>query len=319
MQKLSIIVPIYNVESELLRCLESIRNQDYPCVEVILIDDGSTDKSGEIAKKFAVANKNFKYVLKQNGGLSDARNFGMRFITGDLLMFVDSDDCLEGNSLEKLVSIFLKSNVQILIANAFRIKSGKRSKLRKHLEYLENKIVDGKTFIYESLLNADYIPTVWTNVYDVNFLRENNITFEKGLLHEDEDWFPRIMLEATRVKYVDYAFYLYMIRDDSITTKGDLFENAKSKLLIAKRLHELYEIDQTLCREQKMVLDNYLSEMVISTSSYVLKEWKEYYKLLDRKFVIKNAILNKTKMKAILFVISPKLYNYVHGFFIKNT
>lgn len=306
MKKISIVVPIYNVEDSLERCVMSLINQDFDEKEIILVDDGSTDKSRNLAQIFANEFKCVKLYVKKNGGLSDARNYGMNRITGDVLMFVDSDDYLEQNVLSELVVNFEQTNAQILIGNATVHKNKSVYSLRRMKT--QDGQIDGVTFLKSAINENDYIPTVWTNLYSVSFLKKANINFKKDLLHEDEDWFPRIMLKAKRVTYINYLFYHYVIRENSITMSKNKMNNVRSKMLIADGLYSLYMNEiQTLSVRNTLI--NYLADMVINTSDFIDTNWKEYSKIIDRIFVIKSSKKIKTLLKGIIFVISPKMYS----------
>lgn len=306
--KLSVIVPIYNVENQIGRCIESILKQNYNELEVLLIDDGSTDDSGKIAKYYSNKYKNVNYYLKQNGGLSDARNFGLSFARGKAVIFVDSDDSLIENSLPVIMNnLYFSSDLDILIANAVKVTGNRKKLMRKDI--FTKSIVSGEDFFYYALSSNEYNPAVWMNVYRTDFLKENDLYFKKGILHEDEEWFPRVLLAAKHVRITNTAFYLYIIRDNSITTMKNKFENAKSKLYIAQYLHGYYS-QLGLNRNYKNTFDNYLADMVISTSEFIDKDWKAYSTLVDKKLVILSAHSFKTIIKASVFLISPRMYKF---------
>lgn len=305
---LSVIVPIYNVEQQISRCIESILNQQYNNLEVLLIDDGSTDQSGEIAKKYSDKYENVHYYLKENGGLSDARNFGLDIANGEAIIFVDSDDSLIEGRLSVIMNMFFNENLDVLIANAIKVTGDRQYFMRK--DSTTNNIVSGMELLFNAQSRNEYNPAVWMNVYKTDFIKNNNLYFKKGILHEDEEWFPRVLLNAKKVKTTSIAFYWYMIRENSITTKKNNIENAKSKLYIAQYLHEYYSA-LYLKRNYKNTFDNYLADMIISTSEFINKDWELYSEMIDKKFLFSLAHSFKTRIKSIIFIISPKLYKCI--------
>lgn len=305
---LSVIVPIYNVEKQISRCIESILNQQYNDLEVLLIDDGSTDNSGEIAKQYSDKYENVHYYLKENGGLSDARNFGLDNANGEAIIFVDSDDSLIEGRLSVIMNLFFNENLDVLIANAIKVTGDTQDLMRKDI--ITNDIVSGIDFLFNAQSRNEYNPAVWMNVYKTDFIKNNNLYFKKGILHEDEEWFPRVLLKAKKVKITSIAFYWYIIRKNSITTKKNNIDNAKSKLYIAQYLHEYYsEFD--LKSNYKNTFDNYLADMIMSTSEFINKDWKLYSKLIDKKSLFLLTHSFKTRIKSIIFIISPKLYKCI--------
>ena len=116
---LSIIVPIYNVEQYVDKCIQSILNQTYQNLEIILVDDGATDRSGSIADSYAAKDKRIKVLHKENGGISDARNYGLDHVTGDYILFVDSDDFIENTMCERLFAVANSTNADMVSCNYY--------------------------------------------------------------------------------------------------------------------------------------------------------------------------------------------------------
>ena len=193
--RLSIIVPVYNVESYLSECIESVLNQIYPNYEMILIDDGSTDGSGVLCDELAAKDARIRVIHQENGGLSAARNTGIRNSTGDYILFLDSDDFLDPDATEELLSC-QSSGVDVLMglyrnyyteqvryepenSPAFLKMSG----LVPIEQFMHTVPRDGQT---------SYM-TAWRFVPQRDFLIENDLFFMKGILHEDEEWTQRML------------------------------------------------------------------------------------------------------------------------------
>ena len=158
--KFSIIVPVYNVEKYLEKCLKSIQNQTYDNFEVIIVNDGSTDLSKEIINVFEEDHR-FKGFYKENGGLSDARNYGIKYTTGDFLLFIDSDDYIDKNLLKKLNYIIEKYNPDLIKFNFIDVIEGKEY---KHYE----KITFSKEIKLRELINFDYFEPACSYCYNLD-------------------------------------------------------------------------------------------------------------------------------------------------------
>ena len=211
MDKISIIVPIYNVEKYLRDCIESIINQTYTNIEIILVNDGSTDSSLEICKEYAEKNDKIKIVNKKNGGLSDARNYGLEHATGKYIMFVDSDDYLALNSCEVLYNAIKDTEFEFVTANfAFTDSEGipwKRPMFSDKFQNTPLDIEDYKKSFY--LVNS----AVWNKIFKKEFLDNNHLKFEVGLLAEDAVFTTLAFLKAKKTYYIKDIVYYYRQRE----------------------------------------------------------------------------------------------------------
>ena len=210
---ISIIVPIYNVENYLRQCLDSILNQTYQNFECLLINDGSPDNSADICREYVEKDSRFKYFEKENGGLSDARNYGIRQSKGSYLTFVDSDDWLENDALQQLYDALKKENADISIG---RYNCYDESRCQ-YLFYDSNpdaslEMIEGKEIIdregVEEMRNGN-----WTVAYLKLFKREllENLPFPLGKIAEDTYWTWKVLLRASRVVYLNSYIYWYRI------------------------------------------------------------------------------------------------------------
>lgn len=209
--KISIIVPIYNVERYCKECFDSLLNQSLSDIEVLLVNDGTKDLSGAIAEEYADKYPCiFRYFEKPNGGLSDARNYGIPYARGEYLAFVDSDDYIASTMFEKLYAKAKLENANIVECEfKYIYESEKRSKV-VHFPKYKN--------ISDCLIHA--YPNAWNKIYKRMWVQSLGITFPKGLWHEDIEFFFKILPFSGSVPFtVHEPLYFYRQREGSIMTK----------------------------------------------------------------------------------------------------
>lgn len=287
MIKLSVIVPIYKVEAYLRKCVDSLLNQDLPKedYEIILVDDGSPDRCGEICDECAEKFSNIKVVHRENGGLSAARNSGIEVAQGKYLQFVDSDDYLEPNVLKALVEKMEKENLDILRFNYQNVnekyevfepnKSGK-----PFVNYCD-EICDGITFLNERLGYA---------CYAVQFILKTDLVrsvalFKEGIYFEDTEWTPRVLVEAKRVTSVDTMVYNYLVRQGSITKSVDAKKRQKllddSLALVDSKKEQMQKV------HDKRWFEGMIAHSVVSIINTIAKDYypqrKKYLDTLKGK------------------------------------
>lgn len=222
--KLSIIVPVYNVEAFLKKCVDSLLAQDLPRdeYEVILVDDGSTDGSGALCDALAAEHGNVRVIHQQNRGLSGARNAGIPAVSGDYVLFVDSDDYLCPNVLGGLVKQMGDQDLDILRFNYQNVNMDgevfEPNKYAKPFVDYSDEVCDGETFLNERLGFACY---AWQFLVKASILRNEGNMFKEGIYFEDVEWTPRILLQARRVASTDTVVYNYLFRTGSIARNAD--------------------------------------------------------------------------------------------------
>lgn len=205
MTKLSIIVPIYNVENYLSKCIDSLLNQDYEDYEIILINDGSTDNSENIAKNYQKKYKEkIKLYTKENGGLSSARNYGMEKANGEYVFFVDSDDYIQPNCLAKIMKKI--DGKDILIFNYLNIYKDRE----ELFEAFDNQIDNLKARMLTGT------PSACNKVFKLSLFKNNNINFPEGIFYEDLATTPLVCQIAKKIVFDNNAYYCYLQRDGSI-------------------------------------------------------------------------------------------------------
>ncbi len=217
---ISIVIPVYNVEGELDRCLDSVLGQTYGNLEVILVDDGSTDGSGRLCDEAVARDGRVRVIHKENGGLSSARNAGLRAATGDWLLYVDSDDAIMPDACEALLDAARESGADLVIGDAVHETPGgtepmPHSCLEPGVRYAAR---DG---IIKLIQSHEFYAPSWFNMYKPFILKHNNLFFAEGILHEDMEMQPRLFLSVGSVACSGRTFYRYIDRSTSIMNTSD--------------------------------------------------------------------------------------------------
>lgn len=209
---ISIIVPVYNVEKYLKRCVKSIINQTYKNLEIILVDDGSTDKSPLICDEFC--DERIKVIHKENGGLSDARNAGLKICKGAFISFIDSDDYIENDMIEILYNRIISDKSDICVCN-FKMTDDNGNILREDNQVIEDCILN-KNEYYEKLSKPYYwcYVTAWNKLYKKEVL--SDFEFKKGKIHEDEFAICDIIKKCDKISCIKKPLYFYIQRENSI-------------------------------------------------------------------------------------------------------
>ena len=228
MTKVSVIVPVYNVEQYLEECLISLMNQTFKEFEVIAINDGSTDSSSKILEKYKNNIKNMRIFEQINSGLSAARNKGIKEATGKYILFLDSDDMLEETAIEKLYCLAEKNTTDLVIydALAFDDITGKQN-VKK---YSRKEIYDKEVMTadeYFKYAHKKCIVAAPLHFYKLDLIKKYKLEFKEGILHEDELFSMISYQYIKKVGYINEKLYLRRYRQNSIMT-GKLYENKKS-------------------------------------------------------------------------------------------
>lgn len=309
---LSVIVPVYNVEKYLKKCLDSILMQTYKDYELILVNDGSTDNSSKICDEYANLNKNIKVIHKKNGGLSEARNIGLKTASKEYVFFIDSDDFLDDcKAFEKIIRRTDETKVDVLNFGfkKYYEESNKMVSYFKKEDYIFKKNYDIKQTFSYIIKNNLYIASAWNKVIRTQILQKNNLKFIEGIYSEDIEWCNRLAIYSKTFDYLNEDFYCYRQRKESI-----------SKNILSKNLLDLKDSIIT-CYKQIEKLDKYKKMNLLSYISYqygtfllcqamVKSEDSEVNLYIDEmekyKFLLKYS--NNKKVK-ILYIIE-KIIGY---------
>lgn len=308
---ISVIVPIYNVELYLSRCLNSILNQSYSDIEIILVDDGSTDNSHQLAESFQNQDNRIKLVRKQNGGLSSARNLGISLATGKYISFIDSDDYVEKDFLESLINSCIANETKISMCGRFEKNE---ATTRENFIFENEQIWDSREAI-KRLLTWNGIDS---SACDKLFLRElfDDVKFPEGKYNEDIFVLFHLIHKANNISHIGRSKYYYCLRPSSITQEK--FSEKKLHLMEASK-HIFDFIEQTypeLIEEANSF--KYCNLIYIGgllATNNAIKKHPDYYRFYRNEIFNKilSIIFNEhipkmLKIKALLICL--KLYRF---------
>ena len=304
---LSIIVPVYNVERYIKVTLDSLVKQTKKNFEVIIVNDGSTDASGEICKKYELEYHNFFYFEKNNGGLSDARNYGINKSNGKYIMFLDGDDYIEPNSCEEFEKIVqsIDEEIEIIVGNAKRIENNDSTLYKVTSEV--DTILTGKEYLKNEFKANTIIMAACFKLYLKSYLTKYNFKFVKKMLHEDEEFTPKVLLKAKRVLVTDLFFYNYVIRSGSITQVKNKNNNGLDIIKISKKLL-IYLDEEESDQELKYLYENYIVGLILSAFIMLDDENRYDESIISNDLFRQKRLTNKNKLKVFLFKFSRKFY-----------
>lgn len=231
--KVSIIIPIYNVEEYLEECLVSALRQTLKEIEIICVNDGTPDASMDIVKKYAKQDKRILIVEKENGGLSSARNAGLEAASGEYVYFLDSDDYILENTLEILYKEASKENLDNIYfdAESFFESEDLKEEMAVYVDYYArkedySKVVNGLDLLKKMDENNEFRPSACLQMPRREFLKKHEIEFCCGIIHEDNLFSLECLLEAERVKHIPEQFYMRRVRAESIMTATKEFKSS---------------------------------------------------------------------------------------------
>ena len=297
--KVSVIIPVYKVEEYLDRCLVSVVNQTYTNLEIILVDDGSPDNSGALCDEWAKKDSRIRVIHKENGGLSSARNAGIKESTGKLLSFVDSDDFIDENMISVLVKMHLDSNCKMCCCSYFKHFDANREKAEKQdiseVSYITCEFKN--IYLIDNMLGVDN--SSWNKIYDKELF--NDILFPEGMIYEDLYIMDRVMYKANDIAVTDYKGYYYCVNPQSITR--DISPKKRYALTMGLKRREAFLEEKGLSelykKAQATILLNSYYQYYFARS----KKDKEYTKitLLDIKEYRKKCKKNPYVSRACKF------------------
>lgn len=231
--KISIIIPVFNVEKFLPKCIDSIINQTYKDLEIIIINDGSTDSSPMICNNYAFNDSRIKVIHQKNGGLSDARNTGLKIITGGFVCFVDSDDFISTEYCELMLLGLLKNNVEIIECDFLKFKEeeavSKYHRIEKRIEFYETEKA------LELLMKENIKQMVWNKLFTVKVIE--GFLFETGKYHEDEFWTYKVIGNSKGIIKICDVLYFYRQNPTSIMGKSYNLSRIDGLLAIRERVY----------------------------------------------------------------------------------
>lgn len=308
MVKYSFIVPVYNTSKYLNKCLDSIINQTYKDYEIIIVNDGSTDNSLDIIKKYKEKNKNIKVINQDNQGNSIAKNIGVDKSNGKYILFVDSDDYIETHLLEEIDKKI--ENVQVIKYQA-QVEYEDGRVIKVHNE--ENINTMSGFLAFKEISKHYYVDTPWGYAFDSQFYKDNKFRFEKNKYHEDYGLIPYIIYKANSVKSINYVGYHYIQRYGSIMNDNNYSKTIKKAFDMLELYKNLLKVSNNEC-VKKNKNDYFLSYITYSaiTKARTLKgkEKKEFVNELKKigvhKYVLEDTFIRK--IKKLVIKIKIKMY-----------
>lgn len=310
MVKISVIVPIYNVEKQLSRCLESILKQEENDLEIILVNDGSPDNSGEIAKEYATRYPDkILYFEKENGGLSDARNFGIKHSSGKYLAFVDSDDYITEN-LFKDLEPYMEADYDMVKFKISVINEDGSVINKNYSPIFENKSGEEA---FDILYKSDVMTEVaWGYIYKREFFVNNNFEFAKGLYHEDFGLIPLVLIKASKVASTDVFGYNYVQTKTSITRGNEELRYRRAEDLLKHYDYMLEKIKKyNVSKITKQNIKIYYTNCIILELNNLNDEEQiRYIKQIRKRKMVNNIKARNLKqfIKKLILKCNIKLY-----------
>jgi glycosyltransferase involved in cell wall biosynthesis len=268
-EKISVIIPVYKVEQYLRKCVDSVINQSYENLEIILVDDGSPDKCPSICDEYAKKDKRIKAIHKQNGGLSDARNAGLDIATGDYVMFVDSDDWVEPGIIKECLDALKKEGSDAVVTMFYNTVKGAEAKITGEGDKGAVETFDPAGALVEAMFKKRRL-AAWGNLYKTELFEGKR--FKKGYIYEDLELIPRLLLGAKKVTLYYAPLYNYLVREGSIMTAGNAAVSAQM-VEIAQSNLEYFE---------KNVADKDAAEKLSLGVLFLIMSWYEEAAIFSR-------------------------------------
>lgn len=310
--KVSIIVPVYNVDRYLDNCIQSIINQTYHNWELIIVDDGSTDNSPLLCDLYK-GDDQIVVIHQKNGGLSNARNTGISKSSGDYLYFVDSDDTIEPNTIEDHVRMMDKYNLDIALSDVYIVSDDGKKRPCSKGRYKENVVLLGEDYLAKRISEQDYFIMVYLGMYKSSFIKSNNFYFCDGIVHEDEEWSPKVLIKAQRIMYSSKCYYNYIQHEQSITKSSNKIKNLICTFYICDVLEKFFLSTPLSNEENRKLYLDMLARLYMSMSCCG-EVPAEYYKKFNKIFPQKYAYLERTKKQVALYSLNIHLYRYIRKF-----
>ena len=315
MEKISVIVPVYNVEDYLEKCISSIREQTYSNLEIILINDGSKDSSGKICDKLAEEDHRIVVIHKENSGVSDTRNFGIKNASGDYLAFIDSDDWIEAEYIEKLYAALVSTKSEIAICGYIRrYADGGKS---ENILLCEDTIAlsGNKVLEWAGDKQIPFVGFVWGKLYRKQLLTQNSLCFDIEIkICEDSLFNYQVFSKCGKAVMIKDSLYNYLIRGDSVTRSANKSERLYATRIVAfGKATELAETLTNRVFEEKVNFCLFESIMIyiricmendvpIAQLKQLKAKAKKSYKRAYRKY-----ISCKMRVFFYLFLLSPSI------------
>lgn len=319
----SVIIPVYNTQQYVGRCLDSMLRQTFKQIEVICVNDGSTDDSLAILNSYAEKDSRIIVINKENGGVSQARNTGVEAASGKYITFVDSDDCILENTLAKAFHIAEENNLDIVefSADVEYADENMKEKFNKSEDAYAvtcglNQVMTGESIMMLQQENGEFYANVWAKLIKQDYLKSINLSFYPGIIHEDELYAALLVSKAQRVMAIPDRFYIRNIRENSIMTSDFSYKNfigtfysyaeiSRSYMAdgfrnkaLGMRMASLFKIAsgryQRLTDDDKVIAE----EKIIDEYKYIFQSFKEVQDKEQKNLRLMNQLVsNKERME----------------------
>lgn len=294
---ISIIVPIYNSEKNISKCIESVLTQTYSNIELLLINDGSNDSSDSICMKYQKKDKRVKYLFKENGGVSSARNYGINISKGKWIMFLDSDDYLDKKSLENIITSIKDKNILYSLNRKMYILENKY-KFDNNL----NQEFDSMEFITD-IIDGKQMGVVWGYLFNANFVKK--MKFDQNTFYLEDTLFLINYIKECKIKHIKFisykTYYNYIFNNDGITKSGkDLVKKCHSFIYSLDNINKIldYKYDDKIKLKKVRILEEELR----------LADDIKDYKIVCHEINIEKYTDNKIRFKVFSFIYRNKYY-----------
>lgn len=320
--KVSIVVPIYNMERYLEKCINSILKQTLSNIELILVNDGSTDKSGELCDRYAQIDKRIKVIHKENGGVSSARNAGLQVVNGDYIGFVDPDDYIDEQMYKALYNQAIHDFSSIVLCDFYTVsedgqllnhtdkdENNEKSKQYTNIEALKEMFNIEKVYNLGTEVNPKWI-IMCNKIFSRNLFKE--LRFVENRIYEDEYIAHELLYRSKKVSYIPKKYYYYVQRENSLSNFS--FNMKKFERIYALKQRAdffkekgLYELHY---KTLKGLMDSFFWNYYVAKTTLpnVRKDLKRVKKPMNKSFYsfIRNPLLNwKQKVFVTLFILNP--------------
>lgn len=291
--KVSVIVPVYNVETYLEKCLESLVHQSLKEIEIILVNDGTKDNSQKIMDQYASQYSNVICLKKENGGLSDARNYGMQYATGEFIAFVDSDDYVDQMMFEKMYRKAVEEDFDIVVCDTIIENENYSYVLKSNQHFTEDCV---RAYIYAP-------PMACTRIVKRNIME--NFTFEKGIFYEDLNLTPSYIIRTRKIGFLEEPLYCYVQRPSSIMNQQQFNDKLLDIFKVTENVKNIFKKEGLFEEFHNEIEYLYLIHLLRSATLRFIRyrDTKIYLKKIREKIKYefpgwkKNPYLKKSNIK----------------------
>lgn len=312
---ISIVIPIYNIEKYVKKCIESVLNQDYLNIDIILVDDGATDNSGKICDEYKNIDSRIQVIHKLNGGLSDARNAGIKVAKGEYIIFIDGDDYIKPNYVSKLYNNLLENDADISVCGFSYVYDDGKERKYNNKEKECTKVFNSQQAI-ECMLDSRWAfkQCAWNKIYKKELFKD--IEYPYGMLYEDLGTTYKLISKANKVVYDSNSLYYYVQRKTSITKSLKYNEREKNRILMANQMCDFLKCNFKKIRNkveffratQYLSVINVMYMEQINDASFIYEAKDVINKNVFNAFAYGNL---KQKIQFIVFSLNSNLYKKI--------